>query len=233
MAGNSIDFTRQIDGYCERTSPEFWAEPINAVTNAAFLVAAGICFVMARRADRLDGAVIWLIALMSIIGIGSFLFHTFATVWAAIADTAPIMIFILTYFTISMRYFGGLSWPFSISLTINFILVLVGLSWVLNTLLRDVIGGSVSYLPALMALLAVGLWLHLRGHPAGVWLMVVAVIFGASLTSRAIDEPLCDSIPHGTHWLWHTLNGVVLGTLTVALIRNGRRETLDGGGGAA
>jgi hypothetical protein len=27
----------------------------------------------------------------------------------------------------------------------------------------------------------------------------------------------------GTHWIWHLLNGVVLGSLTVALIRHGRR----------
>ena len=58
---------------------------------------------MAIRRDRLDGPVIWLTVILFAVGTGSFLFHTFATVWAAIADTGPIMIFILSYFAISMR----------------------------------------------------------------------------------------------------------------------------------
>lgn len=29
-----------LDLYCERCSPDFWAEPVNALTNISFLVAA-------------------------------------------------------------------------------------------------------------------------------------------------------------------------------------------------
>ena len=39
-----------IDAYCERTSAVYWAEPVNAVTNAAFLIAAVI---MWRRTEGL------------------------------------------------------------------------------------------------------------------------------------------------------------------------------------
>ena len=35
-----MDLMQAIDGYCERTGPEYWSEPVNAVTNAAFLIAA-------------------------------------------------------------------------------------------------------------------------------------------------------------------------------------------------
>ena len=41
-----MDWTAQIDGYCERLGPGFWAEPLNALTNLAFLIAA---LVMWRR----------------------------------------------------------------------------------------------------------------------------------------------------------------------------------------
>jgi hypothetical protein len=29
-----------VDLYCERTDPSFWAEPINALSNLSFLLAA-------------------------------------------------------------------------------------------------------------------------------------------------------------------------------------------------
>ncbi len=220
-----MDFSRRIYGYCERgISDGFWAEPFNAVTNGSFILAGLIGLVLALRSNRLDGPVIWLTFLTLAVGTGSFLFHTYAQVWAAILDTSPIMIFILSYFAISMRCFAGYGWAKSLLLMIGFLAAMIGASWVLRQLLHDLIGGSVSYLPAFLALLAVGIWLKLRGHKAGVWLITVAGIFAVSLTFRAIDKPLCAHLLIGTHWLWHLLNGVVLGTLLVALIRHGRRD---------
>ncbi|MEM1300132.1 MAG: ceramidase domain-containing protein [Pseudomonadota bacterium] len=225
---------RRIYGYCERgflpggDADAFWAEPLNAITNASFIIAAALTLVLAIRLRRMDGPNIWLITVTFAVGVGSFLFHTYAMVWAAILDTTPIMIFILSYFAISMNRFAGYGWLKSLMLMVAFLAAMIGASWVLNTFLRDIIGGSVSYVPALMALAMVGLWLRLLGQPAGNWLMVVAVIFAASLTARALDRPLCAHFLIGTHWLWHVLNGVVLGTLIVAVIRHGRVDPHPG-----
>ena len=46
-----------IDIYCERVGPEFWSEPVNAVTNGAFIIAGIVALVLAMRARRLDGPV--------------------------------------------------------------------------------------------------------------------------------------------------------------------------------
>lgn len=211
--------------YCERAQdPSFWAEPLNAVTNASFLIAAGICLLLALRSRRADGPVLWLTAVTAVIGIGSFLFHTYAESWALAADVIPIGIFILSFFVIAMRCFVGCTWLQSFLLLLGFIAALVALSVVLNFLFRDLVGGSISYGPALVALFAVGVWLHLRGHPAGMWMVAISGIFLLSLTSRALDFAWCDAIPSGTHWLWHILNGVVLGGLTLTVIRHGARE---------
>ena len=217
---------RRIYGYCERgflpggDSDLFWAEPFNAITNGAFIIAALFALALAIKMRRLDGPTGWLILITFCVGVGSFLFHTYAMVWAAILDTTPIMIFILSYFAIAMNRFAGFGWLASIGLMVAFVAVMIGLSFVLNTFLRDVIGGSVSYVPALMALAAVGFWLRARAHPAGTWLITVAALFAVSLTARALDRPLCAHYLMGTHWLWHILNGVVLGTLIVAVIRH-------------
>lgn len=218
-----MDWTRQINAYCERLGPDFWAEPMNAATNAAFFIAALVGLVSAIRARRLDGPVAWLVALAFAVGIGSFLFHTYATAWAAMADTTPILLFILSYFAIAMNRFAGFGWGRSLLLMLAFLAAMLALSAVLRATLAPVVGGSTSYAPALLAMLGVGLWLAMRGHPAGRWLVAAAGIFAVSLTFRALDRPLCDDWPLGTHFLWHVLNGAVLGTLIVALVRHGAR----------
>ena len=101
-----------VDAYCERLGPEFWAEPLNAVSNAAFLIAAGVAWILARRSGR-DGdwAVRALVINLFAIGIGSFLFHTFAQRWSGAADVLPIMLFILLYLYLAVvRYIGLPVW---------------------------------------------------------------------------------------------------------------------------
>ena len=44
-----------------------------------------------------------------------------------------------------------------------------------------------------------------RGLAIGAGLLIV------SLTFRTLDQPLCDALPFGTHFLWHVLNAVMLG----------------------
>ncbi len=40
-----------------------------------------------------------------------------------------------------------------------------------------------------------------------------------SLTFRTLDGPLCDSLPVGTHFLWHLLNATMLGWM-IAVYRS-------------
>ena len=99
-----MELMRQIDGYCERTDAAFWAEPINALSNLAFVIAA----IWMWRASSGLAAARLLSAILFAIGVGSFLFHTFATVWAAIADVVPIVLFVLVYLYLVNRDIVGL-----------------------------------------------------------------------------------------------------------------------------
>jgi len=45
-----MDWSAPIDLYCERTDASFWAEPANALTNAAFLIAAALIAVTSSLA---------------------------------------------------------------------------------------------------------------------------------------------------------------------------------------
>ena len=196
----------QIDGYCERTDFSFWAEPVNAVTNVAFLFAAILAFVRRPRSDKPDWPVIILIAIVAIIGIGSFLFHTFATRWAALADVLPIMAFIFFFFFLAMRRL--------FAMRLVWALVATGLFFFASRyaipLLRPIFGVSAGYVPALAALILTGAAARLLGRPGAGHSFAASAVFAASLSFRIVDEPLCAQFPTGTHFMWHVLNAVVL-----------------------
>jgi hypothetical protein len=88
-----MDWTAYVDNYCERLGPGFWGEPINAFTNLAFIIVA---ILVVPRIKQDPGAAL-LTFIIFLIGVGSGLFHTFATQWAALADSLSILLFILFY----------------------------------------------------------------------------------------------------------------------------------------
>ena len=146
-----------VRAYCERTDAGFWAEPVNALTNAAFLLAAGL----AVRRARGDGPVLALAAVVFVVGLGSFLFHTLANRWSMLADVIPIAVFIYGYFALTMIRFFGLGPLVATAVTLAFAAFNLGLTPALDALSgRSVAGltnGSIDYVPAILALLGVGL----------------------------------------------------------------------------
>lgn len=199
-----MDWTRTIDAYCERTDASYWAEPVNAVTNLAFLVAA---LVMWRRSAGLVGGRV-LSALLFAIGVGSWLFHTHATAWAAAMDTTPILLFSLTYIFLANRDFWGLPvWGAALGAA-AYVPYSAALGYVFSLL--PFFSISAVYWPLPLLIFAYAALLR-RQHPETARnLAIGAAILCVSLTARSLDEPLCLAIPLGTHWLWHILNAIML-----------------------
>ena len=200
-----MDWGRAVDLYCERTDASFWAEPVNAVTNAAFLIAALVAFVQWRRGGARDWPVLALIAVTAAIGVGSFIFHTVATSAAAKFDTIPIAVFIYGYLLLALRRFLGFSLLVSLGVLVAFSAFNYAEAMIVP---RGALNGSHAYLPALAALIAVA-W-PMRKASAGRWLFAAAFTLIVSLTFRSIDMAVCDALPLGTHFLWHSLNGLAL-----------------------
>jgi hypothetical protein len=194
-----------IDQYCERLDPSFWAEPVNALTNVAFITAAGMALVDWRRGGGNDRAVFALIIVVFVIGLGSFAFHTLATRGARLLDVIPIGVFIYGYFLLALRRMLGMPWAYSVVLLIAFMALSNGLAIAVP---REVLNGSAGYFPALGALLVIG-WL-LKGSPQGRAMLIAGAIFIASLALRIVDLDICDAFPLGTHFLWHVLNAMLL-----------------------
>ncbi len=212
-------WSESVDGYCERVDAGFWSEPLNAITNLAFLLAAYWLFKQTRREQQWvkDGSVTFLIVVLFLIGIGSFLFHTFATRWAGVADVLPIFIFIMTYVYVALRRFFGWSW---------WIAILGPLALIVQTPVYGALGlgGASGYLPALVGLLVLGLCQLHTDREVAISLLITAAIFAMSLSFRSIDELLCGQNPLGTHWLWHCLNALTLYRVTRILAQRWDRH---------
>lgn len=210
-------------GYCERIDGSFWAEPLNAVTNAAFLLAALAGFWLWRRQGRRDAVGLVLIALVFAIGVGSFLFHTIPTRWTLLADVVPIQLFAFGYFAAALHRFIGLSGISTALGTLAFFGLALALSAAGRAVLPVGVAGSAGYAAFLLGL--VGVALAMARVPARRdqgWLLALAAgTFAISLTMRSIDNALCDSLPLGTHWLWHLLNASVLYLLLRAAVTGG------------
>ena len=226
-----MSWLEQVFNYCERgTDPSFWAEPVNVVTNAAFLGAAAVAASRLRRMERsavVSGAgerlALWLlVSAVAAIGIGSFLFHTFATRWALVADVAPITVFMLGYLAFALRAFVGLGWLATGIIMLAF-LYAGSLASRVSCSGEPCLNGSLGYLPALVSLLIVGLVAASRGERAGRLLLVAGAVFFVSAMFRTIDREVCEAthvLGHhrGTHALWHILNATTLYLLLRAAI---------------
>ncbi len=212
-----------VDIYCERLGPGFWAEPVNAVTNLSF-IAAAIWGGMTARQRGEDSPAIWLlVGLAALIGIGSFLFHTFAQVWSAFADTIPIWTFVALASGIAAVRIGG----FRPSRVVLGALALVVAVVALRAVLPESpprtgpppLNGSLQYAPAVAALAVftlVGWW---RGSPLTGWIGAALAVFLVSLTARTLDHAVCDRWPVGVHWIWHLMNGLLIGLVLQIVIR--------------
>ncbi len=234
-----MDWTEQLFIYCERGSdPSFWAEPFNAISNVGFLIAAAgalAAYVRKASGDRAEGA---LIAIVALIGAGSFLFHTFATRWAAVADIAPISAFMLAYLAFALRRFLAAPWwvvgaalaAFVLSARAAFLApCLDGLLPVTEAAGRPCFNGSLAYSPALVALFILAALIAQRAHPATARVGAAALLLAASLTLRTLDIEVCGLTDvlgrsRGTHAFWHALNAGVLYLLLMAAIEAPARE---------
>lgn len=199
-----MDWFHTFDGYCERTDPTYWSEPINAVTNLAFIIAA---IFMWRRSGPLMGGKI-LSAIVFAIGIGSYLFHTHATLWASLTDVVPIGIFILVYLYLTNLHIAGWPrWAAAIG-TVGFLPFAAGITLILNDIPFFQTSNFYWSVPILLLIYAATLRRRVPRTARG--FVVGAALLTLSITMRSLDETLCRAVPIGTHFTWHILNGVML-----------------------
>ena len=217
-----FDLNQPVDIYCERTDPSFWAEPVNALSNIAFILAG--YFILSLYLNqckdrgentRKDFWILLLIGLIFTVGIGSFIFHTFATTWALLVDNVPIVVFSLIYLTVASK--RALKWSYQksgIALAIFMVIYLI-----FNILVpNEVLNHSALYIPYFIVLLIFALILTHRKDPNAKTFWIGFGLFTSALLVRYIDMTICPCFPLGTHFLWHIFNGMMMYFLIKVLV---------------
>lgn len=219
-----MDWFSAVDIYCERLAPSYWAEPVNALSNLAFPAAAFWAALTARQTGT-DAAGWLLIGLGGLIGVGSFLFHTHAVTWAELADMVPIWGFVGAYVLAVVLRMQGRPVPVWPVLAVAAAAGL-GFGWQGLTppdaaadAAPDPFNGSLAYAPAVIAQAVFVAMLFLQRHPHRGWVLAALLTFLVSLTFRTIDLRACAAVPLGTHFLWHILNGLMIGLLLQFYLR--------------
>lgn len=192
-----------VDLYCERTDAGLWSEPLNALSNGAFWLASADLWRRLGPGAAMDLRL--LTALISLVGIGSFVFHTVAQAWASVLDVAFIAVFVLCF--IHRALVRLYRWSGTQALAA--VLVTIGGSAALAVSVRiPTLNGSELYLGPWGALIALAL--SCPSPAAARWLRRAAVLFMLSMILRSVDLALCARWPLGTHFLWHLNNALVL-----------------------
>ena len=209
--------TQFIDMYCERTDASFWSEPVNAMTNLSYLAGAWIVWrAVARVRWTLPGSVRSLPPMMAAVGLCSFLFHTLATVWAAVADQLTILLFGCVFLYAFLCQAAGVSRTPALIVAVLF----GAASYYAPQLLPPGwLNRSGAYLPYLVGLLTMTAWLAAQRRDTARIFGGAVALFCVALVVRTGDQTWCAQFPLGTHFLWHVLTGGVLTVLALALLR--------------
>lgn len=221
MADTTLTY---LDNYCERAgNPAIWAEPFNAVTNLAFIIAAMLVWRTLRRVPGSKRVDLYLLAAaLTAIGIGSGLWHTYARQETMLADVIPIALFINIYLLSALRRLFGLTWLKTILLWVLYQAIGMLAQF---TLPPDTLHGTMMYIPTWGALAVMSLALYRQSSPYGSVFLRVLGVWTLSLIFRTVDLEVCDTVPIGTHFLWHSLNAWVLWRLSMVLVDSTKTRT--------
>lgn len=169
-------------------------EPINAVTNIAFVVFALLAFYKLRHQTGV--LKFFLPFLLLFMGAGSAWWHMGHSAWGDMTDTLSIIVFASTVSVLLLYKLIG-----SRTKVIIAFVPLLLLTLAVEQL--PYLNSSLPYIVLLIGLMVVGTF-YAKEFPASKLLVIASIItFTLAIVFRTLDMELCSQIAIGTHFLWH------------------------------
>ncbi len=194
-----------IGHYCGRFGPGFWGEPLNSLSNIAFLLGALFAWHAWHQRGSAGRWPPFLFVLTAAVGLGSFIFHSWPLAETRMADLVPIQVLGLAFLGYLLSRYLRLSPLQTIALLFAFFLLRQ--IWIVATP-RGLLGGGGTHIPTLLLLTVLAMLLYRRGLP--LWRYMAAAIgsYTTALLVRSWDLHLCADYPWGLHWAWHLLTAM-------------------------
>lgn len=203
--------------YCERLASG--AEPINTVSNVFYAISSLLCVYQLchfghQSRHSLRPAIhclLWILSLLPLaLSVGSALFHATPSILTQTLDIIPIALFIAIAFGLVLRLHFHMN-----AVQLTSVLLLWIAASAIASVQQLVLPHSLVYVPTLLLIM-------LFSVCSPQWRKVflqVTFVFGAALTFRVLDLPLCQHVSIGVHWLWHALSAIALAYAFIAVLR--------------
>ena len=176
---------------------------MNAITNAAFLIASLLVFREIRKHAQISRGTQALPWMLSIVAIGSALYHTIRNPYTVVIDAIPLYAFILWAIFLLLRQ-GLRSERLAAIIVTGFVAIEILLS---ATVPREFLNGSIRHVFALVFSGFVVLIIVRRFGKVAWRAVPVLVFYALAVICRTIDPLVCSHFPIGTHFLWHLFGG--------------------------
>ena len=181
--------------YCEQLLQLGW-EPINTVTNLAFIIAGLAAFYALRKQP---GALKFVLPfLLILIGLGSGWWHIGHTHSGDIADTLAIMLFASVAGVLLLKKIFQ-SWAIVIP---AFVVLLAATLFAEQ---QPYLNGSLPYIVLLLGFIIGGIFYIKKFSKSRTLITTAAFTFALAIAFRSIDMVVCSELAIGTHFLWHVL----------------------------
>lgn len=194
---------------------QWGVEIINVLTSIPFILVALYLLRQSRREFGRNKDIEALAFLIGFIGVGSSLFHTFATIWAVVLDVAPIIVFVFSYVILFVRRIMGQSQKATVLAVAAFLAANIGIRFIFE---RGALNWTYIFFPTILCLGLMCFYLYRQRHFLRHYVAGSAVFFTLAVIARSVDRNLCGEWEYGTHYLWHLFNAVALYLSTRAMI---------------
>ena len=188
--------------YCERSSLDFFSEPLNSLTNFFFILVSIILLYQYPKRNKYIALIIFFI------GVSSFLFHTIPISLFGLLDIFFIMTFIVFYICFLMKLFFNYSLISSIIYAHIFLII----CYIFGKILDDTILGTTAFYIPIVLIIYLFYFLSKKRQNLlnSNLIQISALVFSLSTLFRFLDLYLCSNISIGTHFIWHILNSLTL-----------------------
>ncbi len=190
--------------YCEtalNALGTFPAEPVNTLTSFAPVLFGILALIYLLRGRHTDG-VAWTLAVLTVLtGLGSVAWHSMRTEFTLLIDWLPGAVYFVIVAFFWARHVGGRYVGLALLVALSALAFLVPFHVIQSY--RVVIFAAIILIAVA---LVVATWVTRRAAFAWTAAMIGAAI--VALTFRTLDLNVCNTIPVGTHFLWHLFLGL-------------------------